>query len=196
MFVSNIQPSLSLFKAFNFQPGQIIQAGAKGHKEEEWEINTNYFNESYLYEKEHEAYVYFINNGSAFYFTNYIGPKNTLLYQFYLSAYTVLLSSEKSLIVNDHYPINTFGMYAIQWLQDLAAPFFIFIKMKYKAGLNENNNSTAGDSIQITSMQTQRFLVWEKIKTNATIEIKNEKIDSIEIESNQKNIQIKCILKS
>jgi hypothetical protein len=87
-------------------------------------------------------------------------------------------------------------MYPIQWLQDLAAPFFIFIKMKYKAGLNENNNSTAGDSIQITSMQTQRFLVWEKIKTNATIEIKNEKIDSIEIESNQKNILIKCILKA
>lgn len=196
MFVSNIQANTSLFKAFNFQPGQIIQAGAEGFKEEEWETNTNYFNESFLYEKENEAYAYFINNGSAFYFTNYIGPKNTLLYQFYLSAYTVLLSSEKSLAINDHYPINTFGMYGIQWLQDLVAPFFIFIKMKYSAVLHENNNSTAGDSIQITSMQTQQFLVWEKIKTNATIDIKNEKIDSIEIESNQKNIQIKCTLKA
>ena len=74
-FISNIETNTQLAKAFNFQPGFIMQVNAPGYETEEWEVFTTYYNETYFHCKAQNTYAYFVNNGTVFYFTNYFGKK-------------------------------------------------------------------------------------------------------------------------
>jgi urea transporter len=192
-FVANIIPNTQMQQAFNFQPGYCIVASADGHINEEWETVTSFYNEPYLYCKQQDAYAYFINNGTMFYFTNYFGPKNTLLYQFYLCAYKVLLSNDKNMVIKDNYPIQVFGKHIARWLQDIIAPFYIFIKMKYEAEVAGSQDVLGGGSIQYTSKQIQQLFGWPTQKKTFAIEINNGQIQSFTSNSKNQKLTVQCV---
>ena len=192
-FVTNIIPNTQLQQAFNFQPGYCIVASADGHINEEWETVTSFYNEPYLYCKQQDAYAYFINNGTMFYFTNYFGPKNTLLYQFYLCAYKVLLSNDKNMVIKDNYPIQVFGMHIARWLQDIISPFYIFIKMKYEAEIAGSQDVLGGGSIQCTSKLIQQLFGWPTQKKTFEIEISNGQIQSFTSNSKNQKLTVQCV---
>ena len=192
-FVSNLAPNTQLQQAFNFQPGFCIKVSAGGYATEEWETLTSFYNESYLYCKEQNAYAYFINNGSMFYFTNYFGPKTSLLYQFYLCAYTVLLSSDKDLVVKDNYPINVFGWSPVRWLQDIVSPFYIFIQMKFESSVAASQDVLSSGSVQYSSKQTQQLFWWIKQKRTFTLEVNNGQIQSFSSTTHNLKLSIQCV---
>ncbi len=192
-FVSNLSANTQLQQAFNFQPGYCIKVSAEGYATEEWETLTSFYNESYLYCKEQNAYAYFNNNGSIFYFTNYFGPKTSLLYQFYLCAYTVLLSSDKDLVVKDSYPINVFGWSPVRWLQDIVSPFYIFIQMKFESSVASSQDVLSSGSVQYSSKQTQQLFWWIKQKRTFTLEVNNGQIQSFSSTTHNLKLLIQCV---
>lgn len=192
-FVSNLTPNAQLQQAFNFQPGFCMIASAEGYANEEWETVTSFYNEPYLYCKEKNAFAYFINNGSVFYFTNYFGPKDTLLYQFYLCAYTVLLSTDKGIVLKDNYPINVFGVHPARWLQDVLAPFYIFINMKFESTVQSEQDMLGSGKIYCRSKQTQQLFWHKKEKRNFDIEISNGQLQSFTVNSDNKKLTITCV---
>ncbi len=192
-FVSNIVSNTQLQQAFNFQPGYCILASSDGYEAEEWETVTSFYNEPYLYCKQHDAYAYFLNNGTVFYFTNYFGPQNTLLYQFYLCAYKVLLSSDKAITVKDNYPIDVFGVNPAKWIQDLLSPFYIFIRMKYEGQVQVSQDMLGSGSIHCSSKQVQQLFGWPKEKRNFEMEISNGQLQSFSSTSNNKKLQVTCV---
>jgi urea transporter/murein DD-endopeptidase MepM/ murein hydrolase activator NlpD len=195
-FVSNVVTNRQLQQAFNFQPGYCLTVTAEGFVTEEWETVTSFYNEPYLYCKLHNAFAYFTNNGTAFYFTNYFGPKNTLLYQFYLCAYKVLLSSDKDITVKDNYPIDVFGINPARWLQDLISPFYIFIKMKYEGKVQSSNDMLGSGTIHCSSRQVQQLFGMPKEKRQFEMEITNGQIQSFTSISNNKKIQATCTVEN
>ncbi|MBL0356749.1 MAG: urea transporter [Chitinophagaceae bacterium] len=192
-FVSNLTPNTQLQQAFNLQPGYCIAASAEGFADEAWETLTSFYNESYLYCEQHNAYAYFIYNGSMFHFTNYFGPKNTLLYQFYLSAYTVPMSSDKGITVSDNYPINVFGQNPVKWLQDILAPFYIFINMKFEGSVQGSQDVLNSSTITYVAKQTQQLFWWRKEKRNFEIEVSNGQLRSFCSTANNKKLTVTCI---
>ena len=192
-FVSNIVPNNQMQEAFNFQPGYCVSVKADGYESEEWETVTSFYNEPYLYCKKHNAYAYFLNNGTVFYFTNYFGPKNTLLYQFYLCAYKVLLSSDKPILVKDNYPIDVFGVNPVKWIQDLLSPFYIFIKMKFEGHVQVSKDMLGSGSIHYSSKQVQQLFGWPKEKRNFEMEINNGQLQSFTSTFKSKKILVTCV---
>lgn len=192
-FVSNISQNKQLQQAFNFQPGFILKVNAPGFVAEEWEVVTSIYNESYLYCKQKNAFAYFIKNETVFYFTNYFGSKNSLLYFFYLSAYKVLLSTEKNIAVSDEYPINVFGLNPVRWLQDIVAPFYIFIKRKFESSVIADGGALANDNIIFTSSQTQQLFWQQKEISQSSVQISAGQLSSFTIKINHKTIQASCI---
>jgi hypothetical protein len=180
-------------EAFNFQPGYCVSVKADGYESEEWETVTSFYNEPYLYCKKHNAYAYFLNNGTVFYFTNYFGPKNTLLYQFYLCAYKVLLSSDKPILVKDNYPIDVFGVNPVKWIQDLLSPFYIFIKMKFEGHVQVSKDMLGSGSIHYSSKQVQQLFGWPKEKRNFEMEINNGQLQSFTSTFKSKKILVTCV---
>ena len=195
-FVSNIITDPQLQQAFNFQPGFCLLVNAVGFEQEEWEVVTSVYNESYLYCRQHNTFAYFINNGTVFYFTNYFGTKRSLLYQFYLAAYKVVLSSENSMTVTDTYPLNVFGYNPLRWIQDIMAPFHIFIKLKFESKLKTDGDILSGGNIFIESRHLQQLLWYTKQKSSATVFIKNGVIHSFNIKLPNKTIEVSCKLEN
>ncbi len=191
-FVSNILPNIQIQEAFNFQPGFTITVESEGHNTEEWEVFTDPYNESYIYCKEKNAFAYFINNGTVFYFTNYIGKKDTLLYYFYLSAYKVLLSAEKEIDIKDSFPLSIYNNNIIRWLQDFISPVYIFIGLQYESKININEGFLSSGSIIINSKQSMNLFWKNKSISQTTIEIENKKIKSFSISLPNKNIKAVC----
>lgn len=190
-FVTNVMTNKQLQKAFNFQPGFVFKVGADGYEPEEWEVFTSIYNESYLYCERHNAFAYFTYNGTLFYFTNYFGKKDTLLYLFYLAAYKVLLSSEKDISVNDNYPINILGFKPIRLIQDFIAPFSIFIKINYQSRVKKESG-LSDPVIELKSTQNQSIFGITKEKMQSTIIVQNGVLHAFNVIINNKTIKATC----
>lgn len=189
---SNIVPNTQLQQAFNFQPGFILKVNAQGFGEEEWEVVVSAYNETYFHCRQYNAYAYFINNGTMFYFTNYFGSRKSLLYLFYQAAYKVLLSTEKRITIADTFPQNIFGKHPLKWIQDLLSPFGIFLKMQYSSYVKQDDDTLGGGSILLESRADQQMAGTLKEKMQARVEISNGRIHSFRVELNNKTIEAIC----
>lgn len=190
--VSNVVPNVQMQQAFNFQPGFVLKVAAPGFETEEWEVCTSVYNETYLYCRLHHAFAYFINNGTAFYFTNYFGKRSTLLWYFYLAAYKVILSSDKKITVFDTFPIHIFGFNPLKWLQDFTAPFYLFIRMRFESTIKQDDGVLNSGTISFYSQQVQELFGTKKTRMTAQVFIQNSKLLSFTVHLKNKSIQATC----
>lgn len=191
-FVSNIITNASLQHAFNFQPGYVLTVQANELEKEEWEVCTTIYNETYFYCKQHNSFAYFINNGTMFYFTNFFGNKKSLLYYFYLASYKVLLSSENKISTTDFFPINIYTKQPARWIQDLIAPFYIFLHLRYHSIVTPDQNTLDSNKVSFSSKLTKETGWYKKEKMNATVMIQNKEVRSFEITYKNRKIKALC----
>jgi len=133
--ISNPEINASLKKAFDLQPGFVAKLTTENGITEDWEVFKDALNQSYIYSKTTGAVAYFINNGTMFYFTSFYGDKTSLLYYFYLAAYKVIFNDTAYIQANDEFPVPLTDNKILLWLQDFIAPFYRFISIKYKSGI-------------------------------------------------------------
>ncbi len=190
-FVSNLTPSEQLQQALRFQPGSTLQVRAEG-QEEQWESLTSYYNETYLYCRSRNASAYFVQDGSLFYFTQYFGPRNCLLYQFYLAAYAVPLCSDPGILLQDQYPVNMFRMNPVKWLQDLLAPFYVFIGMEYEGQLESGPDALGAGPLVFHSSSRVRMGGKRSAPTHYRLYISNGQINRITVERKRKTMEMLC----
>jgi urea transporter/murein DD-endopeptidase MepM/ murein hydrolase activator NlpD len=192
-FVSNVIPDGQLQEAFAFQPGYCLQVRAEGFPDEEWESMISIYNEPYLYCRQHEAFAYFRNNGTLFYLTGYEGPKNTLLHHFYCCAYKILLGSQQPVTVQDTFPVHAFGNNPLSWLQDIIAPFYVFIRMEYESRVVSAGDLLNSSSIRCTGARRKRLFGRAKEIDSFELEIAGGQIRSFSI-FNHKKITAQCVV--
>jgi urea transporter/murein DD-endopeptidase MepM/ murein hydrolase activator NlpD len=193
--VSNVVVDQGLKQAFSFLPGYRLTVKAEGFKDEDWEVFTDAYNDSYIYCHHTKAIAYFEVNDSFFFFTSFYGDKSTLLYYFYVSAYRILLSTDSDFITTDQFPLQLSNSSILKWLQDLLAPFYIFSKLFYESKNTVTGNDIFNAAITINSRQVQRVLAKEKIIANNVIEISDNKISSFSFQSNHEVIKAICSIK-
>ena len=191
-FVSNIQTNATLVAAFNFQPGCIMKVSAEGFETEAWEVCTSVYNETYFHCKEQNSFAYFVNDGTTFYFTNYFGKKQSLLFHFYQTAYKILLCSDAQLTVNDYFPINSFVSTPIKWVQDFLAPFYLFIRLKYESAVALNTNALGSGIQTINSTQVQELLWNKTTQSSSMIIVENGSISSFSFTNKKQQIKVLC----
>jgi hypothetical protein len=121
----------SLVSAFTLLPGTKLNFKDEQGQPVQWEIFTDAWNRSYIYCHTTEGYAYFVNDGTMFYFTDFKGSKQSLLYVFYLAAYKILLGSYPNLNLEDRYSLQYVSNPVARVLQDFAAPFVTIAKAKF-----------------------------------------------------------------
>jgi urea transporter/murein DD-endopeptidase MepM/ murein hydrolase activator NlpD len=193
-FLSNITTNDQLHQAFNFQPGYLLKVKADNYAEEEWEVGASVYNETYFYCKQTKAVAYFVHNGTVFYFTNFIGEKNNLLFYFYEAAYKVLLSSENKINVKDNFPLSVYAMNTVKWLQDLLSPFYIFLYMQFESEVKKDANTLHSGTLSFTSKRVLSLFGKEKKQSTATVSIENGKLHAFTIQTSKKRIEAICTL--
>ncbi|MGA2296449.1 MAG: urea transporter [FCB group bacterium] len=165
--VFNIEPNSFLKSAFNFQPGNILKFKSSEHGKEifeSWEVFTDIWNQSYIYCKETQSTAYFNYDGTMFYFTNFYGDKKSILYNFWLGAYKIVLAFYENLEIQDNYSLSIIDNILVRWLQDFLSPFYKFIKPVYKLKYSEFHNQFSYSKIKLESSFSIKTFKENKLK--------------------------------
>lgn len=167
--ISNVDVAELLKMSYDFTPGKTIKLIEIGHNpiEHEWKIFTDSFNRTYIYCALTNSTVWFVNDGVMFYCYDFEGSTKSLLFNFYLANYRILLAAETNSEINDSFPLIHFNNKIIQLLQDFIAPFFLFTKAHFTAAIETCDTyhnpkqmsirSTAKATIFSTQIQDKQF---------------------------------------
>ncbi len=137
--VYNVPSSDLLFNAFDLKPGRVLYV-KYNNEDFVWPVATDAYNKTYIYCKKSKSTVYFENDGTMFYFTDFEGKKSSPLYLFYKTCFKLLLSNEKGIPIQDSIPLTQEHPIGTRWIQDFLAPFAILTRIKYQSELKEVDN--------------------------------------------------------
>jgi len=195
--VSNIYKEPLIYEALHFIPGQKIKFVAEsqyGIKEEiEWEVITDFYNNTYLYCSKTKSKAYIYNDGQIHYFTSFEGNRNSLLYYFYLGMYKILMSFYKKMIMTDVYPLHKLTKnFLLLWLQDFVAPFYLFIDCKYTCLHDKMEASIDLDAVSYKTKAEVRIFKKLIRQIDFEYEIKDKKIYSFVVKDKNNIIKALC----
>jgi urea transporter len=194
--VSNVEINPVLKEGFRFIPGKNIkfENEINGKKQiVEWEVYTNIYNYSYIYCKNSKSFAYFNNDGRLFYFYDFSGNKKSLLYYFFLAAYKVPLGYYQDMSVDDTPALNIVYSKTGLLIQDFIAPFFIFLKSKFKITYSNIDDILHTNEIILNSEIENYFFKYKTAKHKFSITIKRNGVDKIEAVFKNKKITANCI---
>jgi hypothetical protein len=178
--VSHPVPDTLMRDAFWLQPGQRISVRSDD-RVEEWEVCTSPWNESYIRTVNGRGFAYFLYDGMVFCFTNFFGSRDSLLHHFYRAAYKVLLSSDRPVTVEDGFPVTDMRVSYLRWVQDLIAPFHLFVRMEYAS---ETRGQGMPGAMNATLHAEGRTRVLGRVRDpyRASVSLKDGRIAGFEIQ--------------
>jgi urea transporter len=179
MELQPVDMNAQLKQAFTWQPGYTAKLTGDNGKTETVEVFTDAYNHSYMTSKETGATVYFINNGTAFYFTGFYGNSRSLLYYFYLAAYKVVFTADNGITAADVYPLQIKNFQTGIWLHDLVAPFYQFIRHSY-----QSQSAYQQQHLMVSAKGYKELLGHKKEVMDATIYIADNALRSFTINLN------------
>jgi urea transporter/murein DD-endopeptidase MepM/ murein hydrolase activator NlpD len=144
-WVANLIPDKLLKKTLHFIPGQKIRVSWSSgqnqpEKQTEWEVHTDYYNNSYLWDRQSHSIAWFVNDGQLFYFTHYDGPRSNPLFTFFLACFRIPLVFDRRVSITDQLPLTIATGRLARWLQDWVAPFYIFLHADFSLNYLETDD--------------------------------------------------------
>ena len=191
--VSNLRTTPLLTRFFSFIPGKKFNVSSSTGEHETWEIISTPYNHTFIWSKETNAVVWFVNNGTLFYCSSFEGSKKSLLYDFYLAAYKVPLGYYPNLTLDDHISIQNVSSYLLRFVHDFTAPFFHYVKAKYNFIYANIDNDHAPE--QIVYFAEHNLSIFGRIRSKMHFRciIKEESFEIIVEKGNSKK-RILCEL--
>jgi hypothetical protein len=189
--VSNIEINRSLQKAFHFVAGQKVTFLVKeGGTEYEltWEVEADIFNNTSLICKKTGARAFFTEEDDMFCFTSYEGPKNSLLYYFYLASFRVIAGFYQGLTINDRYPLPSFTPGPALFLHDFIAPFTQLLKAGYSLEYQKIKGQFGNHEIELSGSARYIFAGKTRQRIDFLFRIKDMKVEELQIVKSGKTI--------
>ena len=191
----NVETQEMIKNAFDFIPGKKLQfvVSRNGQEEnEEWEVVTNIYNQSYMYCHTSQSIAWFKNDGQLFYFTHFEGNRDSLLYYFFLGAYKVQFGFYKDLQLSDQFPLNLVFSKRALFFHDFIAPFFFYKKGKFQLSYDEIDNDLAPEKITLKAQACQKVFGQVKRQYHITYRLNKTGIDTLDIQGNNIKITATC----
>lgn len=190
--VCNIVRTESLYKAFQFIPGQTlsfrVQINQEAAETIKWAVKSDMFNNTYFECAESDSKAWFHNDGSLFYFTHFSGSKRSFLFYFYLGAYKISLGYVDNLLVRDIYPVDVFKKNLLLFLQDFTAPFYMFLKADYRLRYKKMEDDMASNRIFLESASAIRYPGQKRNEIHFEIVVKDARIERFTVKSGKLDI--------
>lgn len=191
----NALPDASLKVAFDLLPGACMDVSAPGFADSRWEVFTDAYNQSYIWDHTTKSTAWFRKTEQGFTFTNFDGERKSLLYYFYLACYKIYFSTTPALPANDQYPLQLAGRRGLGWVQDLVAPFYIFSKLHYHSEVKTSGDGLLESSFVIFGRQELESFSSRKTINEFEITISDNRIKSFTFFKDKKKILATCTLK-
>ena len=193
--VSNIERNDLLYNAFHFIPGKRFHFDVSMNgelKESSWAVNTDPYNNSYIRCQESGAMAYFSNDGNLLFFTHYSGSKKSLLYYFFMASFQIQQGFYQDLSITDNYPLNLIFKQPLLSLQDLVAPFRIFLRSEFRCTYQWIDSDMAPSEIRLAS-SAKNSIAGKTLKTfDFTLLINEKGIHKLTVDSKNLKLEATC----
>ena len=146
------------------------------------------YNNTYILNKANNAKAYFKSENSVFYFTHYEGRKKGLLFYFYLGAYKLISGYYQGLELTDNYPLNILNKNIFILVQDFFAPFYIFLRSKYRVQYVKKSEYFNESTIKLEAETEVNIFNFTLRKINFEFTIDKNRIEQFIITQNGKKI--------
>ena len=184
--ICNVPPAPLVSDALIAKPGRLLRV-SQDNENWQWRVETDAYNKSYIICKETRSRVYFDNDGTMFYFTDFEGKKSSPLYFFYRSCFKLLLSTTKDILVEDWIPLTKEHPVGTKWIQDLFSPFILFTRIRYQSALSDTDNIHYPEKMVYHIATKASFLHFDHHRKEASITITRNRI---QITSQKKSLCI------
>jgi len=159
--VSNPVTNELLHSAYHFVPGQVLQFEMMQQKIE-WLVESDIYKNTYILCKTSGAKAFYRQIGDVFYFTNYDGTRDTLLYYFFLSSFKVVTAYYKGMRISDAYPLSLYPGKFMKLIQDFCAPFFKFLTTRFE--LSYASLTEKGDQKEIV-LESRAYFGYQQLRS-------------------------------
>lgn len=191
--VSNIPIDPLLRKAFGLTPGMTMQLF--GEKvQEQWEVHTDAYNNSYIWCASTASTAYFVNNGTLFYFTDFIGDRNSILFHFHLAAQRILLCTTQGLRVTDRLSVDTVYSGPRKALLDAVAPFAQTVHADYASFCDSADRDLSPKWAVLRSEVRVRAFGRAQRSIDFRIDVGTEGLAGFEMTTGRKKQKFSCAL--
>jgi len=181
----NIERNDLLKSAFSFFPGQHLSWSVRSDNGTEeridWEVHTDIYNNTYLFCRETSSKAWFKQESDMFYFTHFQGNKHSYLYYFFLGTFRVAFGFYRNMKVKDTYPANVMAKGPWLFLQDLIAPFLIFINSKFRLEYIKASDDLAEKKMHLKSEALITVVKSRARKISFDLEFSNDMLEKMVI---------------
>ncbi len=195
--ISNIEKNILMTEAYKLNPGRKFQFNVKDSEKEEeeiveWEVEVDYYNNSYIFCKNTKSKAYFANDGNIHYFKHFEGDKDSLLFYFFMASYKVMTGFYKDLIVKDQYPVYLLNNKFLLFFQDFVAPFFMFINADYTLHYDNIDDPMTSKTIILKSKAEMKIGNMVRKSMDFELELSNDTIHKITHHNKERTIEAIC----
>lgn len=192
--IGNVEVAEMLKKSLQFLPGNSVKMSEEGYEESGviWSVFTDSYNRTYLYCPKTNSSVWFVNDGVMFYCYDFEGDKNSLLFNFYLATYRILLAPYREIEVKDTYPLIHFNNRVLLAIQDVVAPFVLFTEATYEAQVIQCDNFFSPKQITIQTKATAKIFSQKLDKKEFEIQFTQNGLSKFTILQNENKINYIC----
>lgn len=193
--VSTLPIHPALKKAFHFIPGRKIKFQVEGGERPEvsWEIQRDYYLNSYIGCGASHSKAYFKSDGAMLHFTHFEGDRNSLLYLFYLAAYKVSFGFNHGLVLQDSLPINMVYPPNRIVLQDFVAPFYRYLSGEYTLAYPASGNKLLNRELRLQGTVAKKSFRRVQAQMEFAFEIDGRGLRAFHVQSRRFKIKALCI---
>ena len=192
-YISNVEELPLLINAFDFKPNNRLKiTNEKTKVSEIFEIYTNQWNQLYFYCEKTDTKLYFKNDGVLFTFEKFEGNQKSSLFEFYKSCYTILLGYYPTIAIDYFMPNYLFTYFGLQIFNDILAPIYNFIDIKYSSKAIKIDNLINPNQVDISSKYYTEVFKNSFFETQYSISVTGNKTISIENKNTKTKYSIVC----
>jgi len=178
-----------MVKAFRFIPGEklkfIVNRSDGKTGKVSWEVQSGLNDKPYIFCEQSGSRAYFTFRNHVLSFTHFEGDRASLLWYFYLNAYKVVTGFYKGLVIEDRLPLSIIKSGFLKYVQDVIAPFFIFLKPVYTMNFIREADDFTNSRIWLESLSMVKLGRFARKQVSARFEISSKGIDKIMIQDNK-----------
>jgi murein DD-endopeptidase MepM/ murein hydrolase activator NlpD len=173
--VKNLETHKTIKNSFDFKLGNKFNFKYEQQNkliEEEWEVKVDIYNLLY-FENNFGEIAYFTLTDKIFYFTSYIGKKNSALYYFYLTTPVIPFTFDRELVWKTSYSLREVNNSKLLYINELLLLFKNFL------------SSYGSISIYESEEFKNSFIINTEIQTNGRsllVFFKNSKLGKVKID--------------
>jgi urea transporter/murein DD-endopeptidase MepM/ murein hydrolase activator NlpD len=182
--VSNPLRNEVLARALHFIPGRRIdvtvevESSVKKMKQAEgkttWIVETDVYNNSFIRSEASGETAYFYNNGDLHFFTSFNGKKFSPLYWFFVTLYKIPLGFQSNSRITDNIPVDLLFGGLLKYVQDFAAPLFLFLKGGFALTFRETGDLLSPVNVHI-DVQVDKYYAGKAVHlSQSTVEMTKE----------------------